>query len=90
MPSPAVADDADAALDLNDVARGDGFLFVRDGVGLAGRGVAARVVDGRAAGAAGAIEHDDRDRRRADVCPVAFGSLPFDPAQPRRADRAGA
>ena len=38
-----VADDATAALDLSDIARGDGFLFVRDGVGLAGRGVAARV-----------------------------------------------
>ena len=30
-------------VDLNDVARGDGYLFVRDGVGIAGRGVAARV-----------------------------------------------
>ena len=30
-------------VDLNGFARGDGFLFVRDGVGLAGRGVAARV-----------------------------------------------
>ena len=27
-------------VDLNDVARGDGYLFVRDGVGLAGRGIA--------------------------------------------------
>lgn len=27
-------------VDLNDVCRGDGFLFVRDGVGVAGRGVA--------------------------------------------------
>ncbi|MEY3589213.1 MAG: hypothetical protein RJA47_1809, partial [Actinomycetota bacterium] len=30
----------DTPLDLNDVCRGDGFLFVRDGVGVAGRGVA--------------------------------------------------
>ena len=30
-------------VDLNDIAGGDGFLFVRDGVGMAGRGVAARV-----------------------------------------------
>lgn len=29
-------------VDLNDVCRGDGFLFVRDGVGVAGRGTAAR------------------------------------------------
>ena len=33
----------DGELDLNDFARGDGYLFVRDGVGCAGRGVAARV-----------------------------------------------
>ena len=33
----------DGPLDLNDVAAGDGVLFVRDGVGLAGRGVVARV-----------------------------------------------
>ena len=30
-------------VDLEDVARGDGYLFVRNGVGLAGRGEAARV-----------------------------------------------
>ena len=53
------ADDATRALDLNDVARGDGFLFVRDGVGFAGRGVAARVaVDGVPA-VLGAIDHVD-------------------------------
>ena len=34
-----VLDSATAAeLDLNDIARGDGTLFVRDGVGFAGRG----------------------------------------------------
>ena len=72
-----VADEATAALDLNDIARDDGFLFVRDGVGLAGRGVAARVPVERGAGALAAIEHDDRagDRRG----PVAIGWVPFDP-----------
>ena len=59
----ALADDATAALDLNDVARGDGFLFVRDGVGLAGRGVAARVPLDEAPALLASIEHDDRDRR---------------------------
>ena len=44
-----VADDATAALDLNDIARDDGFLFVRQGVGLAGRGVAARIPVSRGA-----------------------------------------
>ena len=33
----------DKQLDLNNFARGDGYLFVRDGVGVAGRGVAARI-----------------------------------------------
>ena len=36
------ADDATDRLDLGDIARGDGFLFARDGAGVAGRGVAAR------------------------------------------------
>ncbi len=35
----------DFVVDLNDVARGDGFLFVRDGVGIAGRGVALRTTE---------------------------------------------
>ncbi len=39
----AVTRPLEGELDLNDVAGGDGFLFVRDGVGVAGRGVAARV-----------------------------------------------
>ena len=30
-------------IDLNDFARGDGLLFVRDGVGIAARGIAAEV-----------------------------------------------
>ncbi|MEY4081402.1 MAG: hypothetical protein RL430_1832 [Actinomycetota bacterium] len=30
-----------SSIDLNDVCRGDGFLFVRDGVGVAGRGITA-------------------------------------------------
>ena len=55
-----IADAATAALDLNDVARGDGYLFVRDGVGLAGRGVAARVPAGDGAAVLAAIDHDDR------------------------------
>ena len=76
------ADDATRALDLNDVARGDGFLFVRDGVGFAGRGVAARVaVDGVPA-VLGAIDHVDEtgfDGARSGVGPVALGWVPFAP-----------
>src|SRR4051812_23747119 len=64
-------------LDLNDVARGDGYLFVREGVGFAGRGVAARVPIDEAVQFLAAIEHHD------DVggtCgPIAIGALPFLP-----------
>jgi isochorismate synthase len=74
-----LADDATAALDLNDIARGDGFLFVRDGVGLAGRGVAARAPADEAAALLRSIEHDDATGGSA-TAPVAIGWLPFDPA----------
>ncbi len=68
----------DDDVDLNDFAGGDGYLFVRDGLGLAGQGVAAR------------IEADDAVRFLADMdCadhvglpgsgPVAIGVLPFRP-----------
>ena len=62
--------------DLNDVARGDGLLFVRDGVGLAGRGVAARVPIDDAPTFLASIEHDSTVEGAA---PVAIGSLPFVP-----------
>ena len=55
------ADDATRRLDLNDIARDDGFLFVRDGVGFAGRGVAARVpVDDARRSSCATIDHDDQ------------------------------
>ena len=71
-----------ATLDLNDVARGDGTLFVRDGVGVAGRGVAARVPVDDAVELLRAIEHTDEtaptgDGRR--PAPLAIGWLPFQP-----------
>lgn len=67
-------------LDLNDVARGDGYLFVRDGVGFAGRGVAARVPVDEAVEFLTAIEHDDEvgDTHG----PIALGALPFLPGAP--------
>jgi len=73
-----VADDETAALDLNDIARDDGFLFVREGVGLAGRGVAARFPIAEACAGLAAIEHDDRSGTG--VAPVGIGWVPFDPA----------
>ncbi len=63
-------------VDLNDVARGDGYLFVRDGVGLAGRGVAARVPLAEVPDALAAIEHVDEV---GGVHPAALGVVPFEP-----------
>ena len=73
----AVTVPLDTDLDLNDVARGDGYLFVRDGVGFAGRGVAARVpIDGAVAFLA-AIDHEDRVGGTNG--PIAMGAVPFLP-----------
>jgi isochorismate synthase len=75
----AVSRPLEREVDLNDIARGDGYLFVRDGVGVAGRGVAARVPIDDVAGFLAAIEHDDRaDGAR----PLALGVVPFKPGAP--------
>jgi isochorismate synthase len=74
-----VADEVTRALDLNDIARGDGYLFVRDGVGLAGRGVAGRVPFDEAPAALAAINHDDRTPFGAS--PVGIGWIPFVPGE---------
>ncbi len=74
----AVSRPLDAAVDLNDVARGDGVLFVRDGVGFAGRGEAARVDDGAALEFLRSIDHDGPD----DAGPLAVGCVPFRPGAP--------
>ncbi len=66
-------------VDLNDVARGDGHLFVRDGVGLAGRGVAARVPLDEAVRFLAAIDHTDEV---GGVRPIALGVVPFEPGAP--------
>jgi menaquinone-specific isochorismate synthase len=73
----AVTFPLDTDLDLNDVARGDGYLFVRAGVGFAGRGVAARVSVDLAVDLLADIEHDDRTGRGRG--PVAIGAIPFLP-----------
>ena len=68
-------------VDLDDVARGDGYLFVREGLGLAGRGVALRVSAtsaGDVADALAGIERDD-EVGLPGCGPVAFGALPFLP-----------
>ena len=67
-------------IDLDDVARGDGFLFVRDGVGLAGRGVAARAPVDEIPELLAAIDHDGPSEPG--LGPVAIGWLPFEPGEP--------
>ncbi|MFM9138415.1 MAG: hypothetical protein ACKOQZ_09865, partial [Actinomycetota bacterium] len=75
-----LSDVTDASIDLNDFCRGDGQLFVRDGVGVAGRGVAARV-SGR--------EHQaffdslviDAPSDAPGARPLLIGALPFDRTQ---------
>lgn len=77
----AVTRPLDREVDLNAFARSDGFLFVRDGVGLAGRGVAARVTPDD-------VDEVLRSIRRDDAVgvpgcgPVAIGCLPFRPGSP--------
>lgn len=68
-------------VDLNDFAAGDGYLFVRDGVGLAGRGVAARIDADEAVAFLGAMESEDHVGV-AGAGPVAIGVLPFVPRAP--------
>lgn len=65
--------------DLNDVAAGDGQLFVRDGVGVAGRGVAARIDVDRAVEVLAAMPHDSTVEG---VHPLAIGWVPFRPGAP--------
>ncbi len=79
------ADDAVAALDLNDIARDDGFLFVRNGAGIAGRGVAARIAVEAGPAFLASIEHvDERGGAGAGAGagPIAIGWVPFTPGAP--------
>ena len=75
----AVTHPLDVNVDLNDIAGGDGYLFVRDGVGIAGRGVAARVPLAEVPAFLAAIEHTDHV---GGVTPLALGCVPFLPGDP--------
>jgi isochorismate synthase len=74
----AVTRPLDANIDLNDVAGADGLLFVRDGVGMAGRGVARRVAPDEIASSLASIYRDDTVNQPG-TGPVAIGVLPFVP-----------
>ena len=76
----------DHDVDLLSVAGPDGFLLARDGIGLAGRGIALEIdvttVD-EAQAALATIEADD-EVGGPGTGPVAFGAWPFLPGLPRR------
>jgi menaquinone-specific isochorismate synthase len=71
----------DRGCDLNHVCRGDGVLFVRDGVGLAGRGTIARTDGTGAASLLAAVTRDPRSDGddRPGAGPVLLGLVPFLP-----------
>ena len=68
----------DGDIDLNDFAGSDGFLFVRNGVGMAGRGVAARIEADTAVAFLADMQSDDYVGLSG-CGPVALGVLPFKP-----------
>ena len=70
---------ADGPVDLNDIAGGDGVLFVRNAIGVAGRGVAATVPVDDAAAFLADLDHDSTVPGAG---PVALGSVPFVPGSP--------
>ena len=69
-------------VDLNDVAGSDGYLFVREGVGFAGRGVAANVAIDDAVELLSTIDH--HDEVGGTNGPIALGALPFLPGSDAR------
>jgi isochorismate synthase len=74
-----LSDFVDAAPDLNDVAGSDGYLFVRNGVGIAGQGVAARIPVDEAVRFLASIAHRTSIEQAA---PIALGTIPFAPRSP--------
>ncbi len=77
----AVTRPLDHDVDLNDIAADSGFLFVRDGVGLAGRGVAAVVDAAEIRDVLAEVDVDDTVGMPG-TGPVALGAKPFVPGQP--------
>ncbi|MEM9514221.1 MAG: isochorismate synthase [Actinomycetota bacterium] len=69
-------DGGPAGVDLNDVARGDGMLFVQSRIGVAGRGVAAR---GDRTSIESILAGIDHDTTVPEVSPLAIGVLGFEP-----------
>lgn len=69
--------------DLNTVCRGDGFLFVRDGVGVAGRESVRYVTEKEAMTFLGSLSPSRlSDSTHGNNGPVLFSLVPFSPSQP--------
>ena len=76
--SVAVGARIDFSIDLNDVAKGDGYLFVRDGIGFAGWGIALETTASVATSVLGAIETVAQRDGDADQRPIAeFVTMPI-------------
>ena len=69
--------------DLNAVCRGDGYLFVRDGVGVAGRQAIHNVPEAEAMTFLGSLTPSKlSDSTHANIGPILFALVPFSPSQP--------
>ena len=68
-------------VDLNDFASNDGYLFVRDGVGVAGQGIAKRVARNELAATLSAI-NDNNQSGLVEAGPIAIGCIPFNSSDP--------
>jgi len=69
--------------DLNTVCRGDGYLFVRDGVGVAGRDTVQNVSENDAINFLNSISASRMsDSSIANSGPILFSLVPFSPSQP--------
>ncbi|MFZ9630056.1 MAG: isochorismate synthase [Ilumatobacteraceae bacterium] len=81
LDDPRLAATGVATAALDDLAGGDGLLFVRDGRGVAGRGIALEVEADAAATLLASLPHETR---LDGVRPLAIGSVPFEPGAPCR------
>jgi menaquinone-specific isochorismate synthase len=69
--------------DLNTVCRADGFLFVRDGVGVAGRDTVRTVTESEAITFLNSISPSQlTDTSLVNSGPILFSLVPFSPSQP--------
>lgn len=74
----------DTSFDLNNVCAGDGLLFVRDGVGYAGRGIHSSADDAATRSALSQSIHSGHTSAAdiPNIGPIAFGIIPFLPHEP--------